>query len=291
MNIVLLAFGTSIQYYIQTHLCLLTILKHINKTDCISLYTDHPEFYKRMEGCINITTLSKNTLNEWINHTGYIFRVKIKAIEDSAKCHPDEHLLFVDCDTVLYQPLEEIRAILDAGQGIMCNNEGHPSKMKGASRKMWKALAGKTIENCTVSHQHNVWNSGIIGIPKQKLEEIISLALKTCDFILSLNTNCFTAEQYAFSIAMQENLEIHPAIKWFIHYWGNKEEWITLASEFMVSSFLKNKTVREEIQDLKQFDFTSIPIRRKKHVNNRRLTKLVNRIFPDTVNMQNPSIS
>ena len=286
MNIILLVFGTNNQYHIQTYLCLLSLLKHINKTDTISVYTDHPEFYKRMKGHIDIIALSAQTLKDWIKHSDYIFRAKIKAIEDSAKHHPQKHLLFVDCDTVLYQSLDEMKSILNSGQGIMCNDEGHPSKMKGASLKMWKALAGKTIGNCTVSLRHNVWNSGIIGIPKDKKESVINLALKACDFILAQNTNCFTAEQYAFSIAMQENLKLHSAHNWFIHYWGNKEEWTALSSDFMISSFLEGKTIDEEIRDLKQLDFTSIPIRRKKHINNKRLIQLADKMIPDTIYMQ-----
>lgn len=286
MNIVLLVFGTGKQYHIQTYLCLLSLLRNINKMDKITVYTNHPEFYKRMEGYVDVITLSAQTLNDWINNSGYIFRAKIKAIEDCAKRHPDMHLLFVDCDTVLYQPLEEMRAILDSGQGIMCNNEGHPSKMKGASLRMWKSLAGKTIEDCTISLQHNMWNSGIIGIPKEKKETIINLALKTCDFMLAQKTKCFTKEQYAFSIAMQENLKLHSSLKWFIHYWGNKEEWTALATNFMLSSFLEGKSIDEEVQDLKQLEFTSIPIRRKKHIYNKRLTKLVDKMIPDTIYMQ-----
>lgn len=287
MNIVLLVFGTNTQYHIQTYFCLLTILKHLGKNSCVSLYTDHPEYYKRLENHIDIIILQEQTLKAWINDTGYIFRAKIKAIEDSALQHPDKHLLFLDCDTVLFRPLDDILQILNSGQGIMCNDEGHPSKMRGASLKMWKALDGKTIENCTFSLKHNVWNSGVIGIPKEKLMTVPKLALKVCDYILNTNIKCFTAEQYAFSVAMQENVKLVPAQQWIIHYWGNKERWTSLASNMLNISFLKGKTLEEEIHELDNIDFKSIPLRVKKHLTNKRLVKLVNRLIPDTIFMQN----
>ena len=283
MNIVLLVFGNDIKYHIQTYFCILTILKHCSKDSVISLYTDCPEYYVRLNNLIDIIPLDKNKLNLWINDTGYIFRAKIKAIQDSALRNPDKHLLFLDCDTVIYKSLQGILHLLDKGCGVMCNDEGHPSKMKGASLTMWKNLAGERIQNCTVSLKHNVWNSGVIGIPKDKLTDVIGLALEACDFILDKQTGCFTAEQYAFSIAMQENTEVYSAQEWVIHYWGNKYGWTQVAANMLNNSFLKNRTVEEEIQDLDGIDFMSIPYRVKKHLMNKRLCKLVNKIIPDTI--------
>lgn len=283
MNIVLLVFGTDLKYHIETNFCLLTIIANINKSDTITVYTDHPEYYARIAKYIDIVVLKQQTLESWINNSGYIFRAKIKAIEHSVQHHPNQDLLFLDCDTALYQPLNEIRNILNSGKGIMCNDEGHPSKMQGPSLRMWKALDGKTIAGCTFSAKHNVWNSGVIGIPQAKLSVVINLAIKVCDFILNTNVKCFTAEQYAFSVAMQENIEnMSSSQPWICHYWGNKNGWHKYIKHFFLTSFFTNRSIEDEIQAVaNNKDYCNLPIHVKVSNTKRRLIKLLNRLFPD----------
>ncbi len=283
MNIVLLVFGTNLKYHTETNFCLLSVIANISKSDTVTVYTDHPEYYTRLAKHIDIVALEEQTLKSWINDSGYIFRAKIKAIEHSAQQHPDQDLLFLDCDTVLYQSLNGIRDILNSGKGIMCNNEGHPSKMRGPSLRMWKALNGETVENCTFSAKHNVWNSGIIGIPRRQLQAVVHLAVHVCDFILSKNVKCFTAEQYAFSVAMQENVEeIFSSQPWIVHYWGNKEEWNAYIHNFFLTSYVTNRSVEEDIQAVaSDKGYCKLAVHKRIPNTKKRLTKLLNRLFPD----------
>lgn len=249
MNVILLAFGDKIQYHTQTNFCILSVLQQCTESDIISIYTDRPKFYSRLKERIEVVALDKSTLDKWVNGTGYIYRVKIKAIEDSARRHPDEHLLFLDCDTVCVHSLEKIKQLMDEGNGVMCFDEGHPSKMKGPSRRMWNALANHTINTCTISLKHNVWNSGVIGIPQSKLTEVISLAVNVCDYILQANVRCFTAEQYAFSVAMQEYCKVFDSTKWICHYWGNKEGWTNFIHQFFLKSYMQGDSMLQDIHE------------------------------------------
>ena len=96
MNIVFLVFGDTLAYHMQTYFALLTVLRHKRGADSVVVYTDMPQYYNRLEGRISLHTLDKETLDSWINGTGYIFRAKIKAIEDCAARHGGSHILFLD---------------------------------------------------------------------------------------------------------------------------------------------------------------------------------------------------
>lgn len=282
MNIVYLVFGTDITYHIQTFLSILTVLRYKRDEDTITIYTDTPKYYQRLEERIHITTFGKATLNNWINGTGYIFRAKIKAIEDSVKNNPTKNLLFLDGDTVLLRNgLSEMDAMLTNGNGIMYKDEGHPSKMKGGSLRMWKAINGKCIDGCTVSLKHDVWNSGVIGLPRNNNIETVEMALKWCDMILSEKIKCFTAEQYAFSISMQEQYDMASATKWIAHYWGNKEQWNDVTTRFFLESHMTRRSIEEEIKAIDYMHFESIPMHIKKSNTQRRLTNLIIKLFPD----------
>lgn len=283
MNIVLLAFGDNLLYHIQAYFCILSLLKYRDEEDTITLYTDAPKYYNRFKGYATVIELTDSMITEWMKDYDYLFRVKLKVMEDSAKKHPDNHLVFIDCDTVVTSPLSNIKALLDKGKGIMYNDEGHPSKMKGASLAMWKALKGKTIEGCVISEKHNVWNSGVVGIPHTKVDHVIGLAIQVCDYILETGVKCFTAEQYALSVAMKEYCKIVPVEKYIIHYWGNKDEWTSLIITFICNSFLKDKSVDQEVKALAKVDVDDLPLRVKKSHTLQMILKVMNALFPDKI--------
>lgn len=282
MNIIFLVFGKELVYHLQTYFSILTVLKAKREIDQITIYTDNPQYYNRLKGYVHLSVLNEEILDDWINGTGYIFRAKIKAIEDSISKDASRHLLFLDGDTVfLDNKLDSLVQLLDSGKGIMYVDEGHPSRMKGASLRMWNAVKGKNIGGCTVSMKHNVWNSGVIGIPKGKLKTVVRLALELCDKILDAKVDCFTAEQYAFAVAMQEYCQVMPATGWIIHYWGNKDEWHKSINDFMIKSYLSDHTVQQDLDALTTFPFDNIKSFIKKSNTKRRLLFLLEKLFPE----------
>lgn len=282
MNILLLVFGNDIQYHTLANFCMLSVLQQCSENDIISVYTDRLDFYSRFKEQIEIVELDGGTLGKWLNGTDYIFRAKIMAIEDAARRFPNMHLLFLDCDTICVNSLENMRSLLDDGIGLLCNDEGHPSKMKGASKRMWDALANCTIGSCTISQKHNVWNSGVIGIPQSKLTEVIALAIDVCDYILQTKVRCFTAEQYAFSVAMQEYCKVVASTTWICHYWGNKEGWLHSIQQFFLESYMQGITLGQEMQKNAANKFYyELPIYMKRSNTKRRIEKVLDRIFLD----------
>lgn len=281
MNIVYLVFGDGLAYHLQTYFSILTALKARREGDTITVYTDYPQYYRRLSRHVCIREITAKEESEWLNGTGYVFRAKIKAIEDAMGKHPDKHLLFLDGDTVVRDGFHHIELLLDKGTCVMHADEGHPSKMRGASLRMWKAIEGETLGSCTFSMRHNVWNSGVIGIPASKLGEVVPMALTVCDFILGKQVRCFTAEQYAFSVAIQEAGAVKPAKDWVAHYWGNKDGWHELIGEFMLSSYMQGRSVEEDIKALDDFPLSTTPTYVHHSSTKRRLVGLLDKLFKD----------
>lgn len=280
MRILYLVFGENMAYHQQTYFSILSVLRYRRKEDVITVYTDNPSYYKRLNGKVNIASFNRAALEEWQNDTGYIYRAKIKAIEDCARQNQDDNLLFLDGDTVMLNDgLTEMDKMMDEGKGLMYVDEGHPSQMKGGSLRMWNGIKGNVFQGCTVSMRHNVWNSGVIGIPRKRGKKVTGLALEICDAILAKKLKCFTAEQYAFSIAMQECCNVVAATKWIAHYWGNKSQWLQLSGELMLRSFMSDKSIDQELEDLDAFPFAEIPVYVKKSNTRRRLIKIINKIY------------
>ena len=283
IDFVYLVFGNAQAYHTQAYFSMLTVLRGKRGQDTVTVYTDRPRHYARLAGRVEVRELGKATLDEWINGTGYVFRAKIKALEGHAAGNPGAHLLFLDGDTCLQGGASGMAQLLDSGTGLMHKDEGHPSAMRGASLRMWNAMKGKSVGGCTVSMRHNVWNSGVIGIPAGRAAAVYAMATEACDAILGCGAGCFTAEQYAFSIAMQEAMQLQPAEPWVAHYWGNKEEWQGRIASFITEAHTSGLSLDDEIKALDAFPMATLPLFVRKSNTQRRLTKLIKRMFKDKI--------
>ena len=283
INFVYLAFGSASVFHVQTYFSALTVLRHKRTADKVMIYTDHPQYYVRLGGSVSVMPLSKQMLDEWIGGSGYIYRAKIKAVEHCAECWPGAHTLFLDCDTCLMGSIDPVASLLDDDAGLMHKDEGHPSTVKGASLRGWRAIGGKKIGSCVVSMRHNMWNSGVVGIPAGKSVDVCRLATDVCDAILASGARCFTAEQYGFSVAMQEHFKMFQAEQWIAHYWGNKDEWNRCIGEFVMKSHICGLSLDAEISALDDFPMATLPLYVRKPNTQRRLVKFVKWAFKDEI--------
>lgn len=283
LRVLYLSFGSEARFHLQTYFAVVSALNYVSKDIGVAVYTDRPEFYQRFVGRVDVVALAREKLEEWIAGTNYIYRAKIQAVRDCARRFPCDYLLFIDSDTVVTCPFDGMIGLLASGKGLMYVHEGHPSAMHGAPLRMWKAMKGRRIGLCTISMRHDMWNSGVIGLPISQVEPVARLALELCDAIVAAHVRCFTAEQYAFSIAMQEFLEVCPAKDYVAHYWGNKEDWLAMAVDFVQQAHFENLTLDEEIA---RFPFASVgklPLYVKRSNTRRRIIVLLNKLFPDKV--------
>lgn len=283
INIIFLSIGDKYEMHLQTYFAIITTLKYKGSNDFITVYTDHPEKYKRLKKHIKIKELSTRTISEWLNGTGYFFRAKIKAIEEAADSCPDNHLLFLDSDTFVFDRLDSIREMLDRKEGVMNVKEGHPLDIGGKHKKMYNAIKGKRIGNIEIGLKHEMWNSGVIGIPNEKLKAVIPLALQINDFITREYNKCFTIEQYAVSIAMSENMVLNASTKYIGHYWGNRELWLPYIGKMLATSFVTDTNVEQEIADIDPIPLREWPVYVKSSNTKRRLTNLLSKIFPNKI--------
>lgn len=281
MTIMYLTFGNQIEYHIQAYFSMLSFRKKLSKDDKIVMMTTCPNYYRKASEWIETITLDNQQVNEWKGKHQYIFRIKTMAIKQYIEKHQQDHLLFVDTDTFLYGNLNSIRTILDQGKALMYKNEGHPSQMKGPSLRMWKTLKGKKYAGITISNSHNMWNSGIIGIPGQKAQTIINHTIRLLDEILENGIISFNIEQYVMSIAMIEHAEIEEATSFVGHYWGNKDTWERIASEILIRSYMQKSNLEEELNEISEELLCSEPIYIHKSNTANRLKNTIDKIFKD----------
>ena len=113
MTIMYLTFGQKTEYHLQAYLSMLSFRRQTTPQDRIVMVTTTPELYRHARSWADIVTISDDEVSQWKGRHQYMFRVKTMAMRQLVEAHPDDHLLFVDTDTVLYGDLQQMRAILD----------------------------------------------------------------------------------------------------------------------------------------------------------------------------------
>jgi lipopolysaccharide biosynthesis glycosyltransferase len=231
-----------------------------------------------------VTTLgvTDEEIEQWKGPHHFFFRVKIKAMELLAARFPDEHILYLDSDTCLYGSLDVLKQRLDKGCGMMHIHEGHPSRMKGGSLKLWNTVKGHTYADITLGERHDMWNAGVVAVPKDRLNAVIATSLAICDGMLDDGGNCFILEQYAQSVCMSERTQLMAADDCICHFWGNKEEWESVASELLLRSYMKQSTLQDELDAITPELLKAHPVYVHKSSTARKLQRLAARLFPDS---------
>ena len=281
MTIMYLTFGDKTEYHVQAYLSMLSFRKQLLPTDRIVMVTTRPQYYRHAEGWAQIVAISEAQTQQWEGPHRYMFRVKTMALLRQAEQHPSDHLIFVDTDTFLFGSLAGMRALLDGGTGLMHRDEGHPSQMKGPSLRMWKQVAGRTYGGICLGPGHNMWNSGIIAMPKDKMLAIARDTLALLDGMLDDGVKSFNIEQYAMSVAMQAHVALKEGTAYVGHYWGNKDEWGRLAAELLLRAYMQESSPDEEMQAITGELLRSKPVFVHHSDTARRIGTLVGRLFPD----------
>ena len=144
-------FGEKAVHHVQAYLSIRTFQKQLEADDHIYVMTTHPEYYQ--SSGVEAIPVTDETIRAWKGEKDFFWRVKIKAIEYMASHYPDDHLMYLDTDTILYGSLKTLKGRLDQGCGMMHLNEGHPSGMMTRTLRMWKQINGHTYGGVTLG-QH-----------------------------------------------------------------------------------------------------------------------------------------
>jgi hypothetical protein len=281
MDILFLTFGPNIRNHYQANFCILSLLKAQNQFAAINVLTDHSEFYRHLGDRVKIVPITAAQVQEWKGEYNFVFRPKIKALEHFISQHGERPILFLDSDTFLYRNDTDFKKLLEQNIAFMHEPEGKVSEMSSkTAQKMWNGIQGKTFGGITISKDHVMWNSGVIGIPSGRNLEAVQLALQICDEMLRAGVTSFMTEQFSLSLALEKIYGLRPATPWIGHYWSNKEDWNEVISAFFLESLLTSCTHEQEIKRIERFNFAQLPVKKKVKNTRLRLIKLVDKIFP-----------
>ncbi len=280
MTLFYLVFGENQHNHIQAYFSICSFLGQIQAKDKIYVLTDAPQFYQRFGDSIKVVVLDKPQLDAWEGPHRFFWRVKIKALEYICRAEPQDDIMYLDTDTFLYGSLPALQQTL-AQSPMMHLHEGALAQLKSKTeRKMWQQVGQKTFGGVSITPQHGMWNAGVVALPANIALSTIQNALAICDDMLAANVTRRLIEQFALSVALTEAGTMQAADTFIGHYWSNKPAWNDAIYQLVSSSFLGNRSLETDVQQVLAWDFGQTPIQQRIPNTQVRLKKLIERYFP-----------
>jgi len=279
MTVLYIAFGPNQRLHQQVVFSALSILSWREPTVEIVIFTDYPRYYQILKG-VSIRTPQAAAISEWKGPHDYLYRMKIKALQELSQEKPTEHLLFLDGDTFVFDDPRRLSAVMQQGHHLMHAREGALSALPTKTeKKIWGMAEGQTFGGVTVGRHSVMFNSGVIGLSSERASVAAGRALSVCDDMLATDIPKRLVEQLSISLALADEGGVEAADFAIGHYWGNKEEWDHFIDNFFVRHLLEGSSWEDLLAAVRGIDFRAIPIYRKSSSTHRKLTHLIDDLF------------
>jgi hypothetical protein len=267
-HIIYISFGNP-KIHVQNLFSILSTIpyyKSEEKTFSILIYTDNPAFFKKWlypYDFINYHPINHDLLTQWKGPYNYIFRVKIKAIENSLE-NLKGKILYLDGDTFFINSPVKIFDKIGHGHTMMYLKEGAFSdpdfKNWECIRQHMKTHKFKTEKNLfEFPLEQFMWNAGVVGINHSN-KQFIDLVLDLTDqYCAQVSLNAYHQDQVMFSYVLQNNTIIHSAEESIFHYcYGTrKAHMIKILNEFFKTH--KNSDHKHLLQEIYKITITPVP--------------------------------
>jgi hypothetical protein len=217
------AYGAS-RFRIQAALSIRSLRLHGVPAENILVFSDDREVFHALAG--RVLDATPELLRQWAGPCNFCHRVKIELLRHAYKEHGGP-LIYVDGDTFWRAPPTAICSRLASGQYLMHVCEGplsdsfHPEYRK-ALRHL-KAAGRLKIESDV--QQIQMYNAGVIGLPRQVAGDVLDEALTLSDeLMLEAPRSMELVEQVAFSCLLPQRGVVSTCEREVLHYWRDAFE-------------------------------------------------------------------
>jgi len=215
----------------------------------VHVYTDDPGVYEPLASMIEVRTMTPEDVRRWRGPFGFTHRLKALLVQDMVRRFPEERQLYLDADTYLIHPPEEVLERLGPQTSVMHARESHllegnDPHLRNFSRRM-RPL---TFRGKPVDLNHWMWNAGAIGLHPESFGAVD-------DWIAFIDEvwpryKRGLVEQYGIAMRLQQGGEVLPCNDAIVHYWYQKNDFTTVIRREL--AVLRTRPLSEALLHLRQ---------------------------------------
>lgn len=221
-RIAIVSFGEAEERHLQAQLAILSAMAHLPERPEVVVTTDRPGWYRWFGDRVRIVLLTRSLRAAWEGPQRFVWRVVMKAIQETALHPPPANLLYLDTDTLVRRPLAPLLASLDSGAVFLHKLESALHRRRtGSHRSLWRQTRGRRFAGFEVDRHTELWNSGVVAVSPQHAG-LLTRAIELCDAMTGAGVESWLVEQLADSIVFQATGRLREAQPFIDHYWGNK---------------------------------------------------------------------
>ena len=237
---VVVTFGNLEERYILAHLAILSLKARVSGPYEIVVVTDREDKYRYLKEHVSFFKVDEEILREYGGEHNFGWRFKIRVLQDLIS--DDCHIVSIDSDTFCFNSLDKLVSMLDNGVNFLHKKEYILSKYRSKrNNRIYKTIKNRRFGAVTINESTSMINAGVVGISALGGDKILKEILECCDLLCKENIPIYYLEQLSFSAILEQNYKLSYADEFFIHYWGNKKEWMMylqgLLSQFLMQNF------------------------------------------------------
>jgi len=247
----LVSFGDRDEWYAEAHLAILTALGRIPPPCEVVVATDRPERYRWFGDRVRIELLTPERIEEWSGPQRFVWRVVLKAIAEIACQTPAANFLYLDVDTLVRRPLDDLLDLLQSGTVFLDKKESALSRRGGDHRDLWKQVRGRSFLGFPIDERTEMWNSGVVGLGAANVH-LAEKSLALCDAMTAAGVRNRLVEQLAQSIVLRSTGQLREAAPWIDHYWGNKGGYDAAVHAQLATILVRAMSIEDTIEYVRE---------------------------------------
>ena len=221
MRYATLAYGKHDAVYRQATMLIVSLLAHAPALPDIVVVTDRPDRFAWFANVVKVRVLTPGELKTWMGANPFSMRQKLEAAR--AVMPSEGELAFLDADTLASTDLGAFAASLASRTLLMHKREFElGANQRAGNRKLWGELDGRMFGGWQFSPNDSMWNSGVLALSVSDAG-LLDDALALYDSMAEAGIRHFATEQLVVGTVFGRTGRLRPAERWFVHYWGNKD--------------------------------------------------------------------
>ena len=247
----LVSFGDRDEWYAEAHLAILTALGRVAQPCEVVVATDRPDRYRWFGDRVRIEPLTAERIENWSGPQRFVWRVVLKAIAEIACQDPLANFLYLDVDTLVRRPLDDLLELLQSGTVFLDKKESALFRRGGDHRHLWRQVRGRTFLGFHIDERTEMWNSGVVALGAGKVH-LAEKSLALCDAMTAAGVQNRLVEQLAQSMMLRSTGRLQEAAPWIDHYWGNKGGYDAAVHAQLATILVRGMNVEDAVEYVRE---------------------------------------